>query len=57
MFIIIYCKNVQSQDQTLKQLHFVEEQELGQTLEQQSLCILKRKTSINFASICLLEHW
>lgn len=57
MFIIIYYKSVHSQVQKLKQLHFVEEQELGHTLEQQSPCILKRKTSINFAGICLLEHW
>lgn len=57
MFIIIYYKNVLSKDQKLKQLHFVEEQEVGHTLERQSPRILKRKTSISFASMYLLDHW
>lgn len=54
---IIYYKNMQSQDQKLKQPYFVEEQEVGHTVEQQSRSILKRKTSVSFVSMCLLEHW
>lgn len=57
MFIIIKHKKVQSQDQQLKQLHFGEEQEVEHILEQQSPCILQRKTSISCASVCLLAHW
>ena len=57
MFIIIKHKKVQSQDQQLKQLHFGEEQEVRHILEQQSPCILQRKTSISCASVCLLAHW
>lgn len=57
MFIIIYYKNLLSKDQKLKQLHFVEEQEVGHNLKRQSPCILKRKTSISFANMYLLDHW
>lgn len=57
MLIIVKHKMVQLQNQQLKQLHFREEQEVGHILEQQSPCILQRKTSISCASVCLLAHW
>lgn len=56
MFIIIKHKKVQSQDQQFKQLHFGEEQEVGHILEQQSPCILQRKTSISSPSIGEQPH-
>lgn len=54
---IIYYKNMKSQDQKLKQPHFVEEQEVRHTLEQQSHNMVKRKTRVSSVSMCLLEHW